>query len=577
MLRATREPLPAVLGPATGGAPGGRFRLLRYFTVTALVAFAVVGLALYVLQTMEENFFDQVQLDQAEFLQKAQAELSGQHEAAARGSLLAVHEAGHVNLTRLLANTLWETDFGPFVDAAQRIPIHHCRQIVVPPQAASAPAASNPRRACFAEVGRQIRALPSFRAIDVQAYAAMRASTVFKIKVFDLRGVTVYSSEHLQVGEDGSGNQGWAAAAGGRAASELTHRDRFSAFEQVVENRDLISSYLPVRMAGSDEVVGVFEIYSDATPFLDQIKSASRKFSQITAGNQARVAQSAQANQDKVYSNSDRFLWIVGSLQALLFGALWLIVRGGQRIIDRQTLAQEQSALREQLWHREKMAALAAMAANVSHEVGNPLAIISGVAEDLSYRESEGQSLAQPSRLILDQTNRIAAMMRQIADFATARNVGPEWVDVNSMVKAVCDFLAFDRRFVHTPIAFTPAPQLPACQVVPDHLNEVLMGLLQACVEDLPHGARCERIAVETTRRHETVTIRITCSVHAADSPVAIAGVFDRARAESVRRRVQEMGGLLRTSADAVEIELPPSREQAGPPLSQDAQPAGPR
>ena len=42
-------------------------------------------------------------------------------EQAARASLLAVHESGHVNLTRLVANTMWDSDFGPLVAAAHEV------------------------------------------------------------------------------------------------------------------------------------------------------------------------------------------------------------------------------------------------------------------------------------------------------------------------------------------------------------------------------------------------------------------------------------------------------------------------
>jgi hypothetical protein len=377
--------------PAPFGAPG-RFRLMRFFTLTTAVVFAAAGLALYVLQRAEEAYFARAQAAQRALFTRAQDELAQQNEEAARRSLVAVHEASHVNLTRLVANTLWRADFAPLVAAAQRLPDASCRAL---------PAASTPgdergaaRRACFAELGRRIRALPGFAALDQRAHDAMRGSSVFKIKVFDLRGVTVYSSEHAQIGEDGAANQGWQSAVGGLPASELTHRARFSAFEGVVENRDLISSYVPVRTGAADSVLGVFELYSDVTPFLAQINSASKAFAVNIAANEQRVGDAAKAQQREVMDNSNEFLLIVGGLMALLYAASLVIVRIGQRIIDRQSEAQALAATREQLWHREKMAALAAMAANVSHEVGNPLAVIAGVAQGLP----EAHDAAPPPR-----------------------------------------------------------------------------------------------------------------------------------------------------------------------------------
>jgi signal transduction histidine kinase len=539
--------------PKAASSTGG-FRLLRFFTLATLVAFVAVAVALYFLQRMEEDFFAQVQNEQAAFLAQAQARLARQQEEAARSSLLEVNEATHVNLTRLVANMLWQTDIAPFVAAAQRVSIEPCRALPEGSEAsaASAPPAS-PRRACLAEAGRRLRALPGFKTLDAKAYAAMRASTVFKIKVFDLRGVTVYSSEHAQIGEDAAANRGWQSAAAGQPASELTHRSKFSAFERVVENRDLISSYVPVRAEGSDAVLGVFEIYTDVTPFFGQLQAARKKFTDLTAANQAEVEQTARANQAKVYASSERFLAIVGGLIVLLYVTSLLIVRRGQRIIDRQSLEQAESARREQLWHREKMAALATMAANVSHEVGNPLAVISGLAQDLADPHANPARNAEAAPRILEQTARIARMTRQIADFAAARSEAPEWVDVNAMVKAICDFLAFDRRFRSTPIEFHPGRHLPASQLVPDHLNEAVMELLHAGV-DAPAGqVPCTRIRIETAASGASVILRVVFEAAAAPW-------LSQPRLAAVRRRVTEMGGQLSMTQTTAEISLAPSR-----------------
>jgi hypothetical protein len=306
-------------------------------------------------------------------------------------------------LTHRLSNVLWDADFAPFIAKERQIPIEPCRAIAARQGAGEVAAQSDAWQACFAEVGRQIMSLPRFAELDAKVHATMRKSTVFKIKVFDLRGITVYSSEHQQIGEDKADNRGWQSAVGGRPASELTHRDRFSAFEGVVENRDMISSYIPKR-GGGDKIVGVFEIYSDVTPILKQIESASTKIADLTAENQARVEQAAKENQHKVDSSSDRFLLIVGALLALLYVALLLLVRNGQRIINIQTRAQELSILREERWYKEKMATLATMAANVAHEVGNPLATISALAEQIAAQQASSGCAACQPKLILEQT-----------------------------------------------------------------------------------------------------------------------------------------------------------------------------
>ncbi len=511
----------------------------------------MVGAALFVPERRESAFFNEVQREQAAFFVEAQQELTHTHEQAARDDLLAAHEAGHVNLARVFANLLWEREFAPLVARAQRLPIDHCRVLG---DAATADARTNERRrACFAARGRQIMNLPGFAALDTRAYEAMRGSSVFKIKVFDLRGITVYSSEHAQIGEDQRDNLGWQSAVRGRQASELTHRDRFSAFERVFVNRDLISSYLPVRAPGGDAIVGVFEIYSDVTPLPEQIKRTSAHSAASTAAKEQLLRAHALDYAQKVETSSRWLLAIVGGLLALLYVALLLIVRIGQRIIDRQ--AQAQAARREQEWHREKMAALATMAAAISHEVGNPLTTITLVAQEIVDGKKRGDCSDCHPEVIIEQAWRIAHMTRQMGAFASARSGAREPADVNQMVKAVCDFLRFDQRYRATPIEFRPAVGLPASVVVADRLNEVLMNLVQVVAE----GARApERVAVQTAERGEQLLIRIERRrADGAASPLGMADV----RIEAARRRIDAMGGRLLVEGAALSILLPVAAE----------------
>ncbi|MEO5342888.1 MAG: hypothetical protein H7842_06045 [Gammaproteobacteria bacterium SHHR-1] len=143
-------------------------------------------------------------------------------------------QAGNATLTRVFVNDLY------------------------PRLAADLGLSGNPR-----QMKQQLSAEELAR-VDQAVRKFMFGTDILKIKLFNLDGVTLYSSEPAQVGEKKADYPGFRAASRGRAASEISFRDEFSAFEGKLFRRDLVSSYIPIR-AADDSIIGVTEIYTDRT------------------------------------------------------------------------------------------------------------------------------------------------------------------------------------------------------------------------------------------------------------------------------------------------------------------------
>lgn len=229
------------------------FPLLRYFSITSLVAFVLVAISLVV-------FYRQIAIS----------------------DLLRIGESKNAALTQIFSNVIWP-EYKAFLNSA----------------ASLGPDA--------------IRAHPETARLNQALIEQTRGLTVIKVKIYDLNGFTVFSSQESQIGEDKSQNAGFIAALNGGVASELTHRDTFSAFEGEIEDRDVISSYVPIQQAGSS-VEGVFEVYDDVTPLLESISVAQRN---IAIG--------------------------VTVTLALLYLALFLLVKRADDLIKQQFSQQQQA------------------------------------------------------------------------------------------------------------------------------------------------------------------------------------------------------------------------------------------
>ena len=114
--------------------------------------------------------------------------------------------------------------------------------------------------------GDALRARPETAEIDQRLRQITKGLPVLKIKIFNLSGLTIYSSEASQIGESRSSNQGFLKAVGtATSASKMSFRGTFSAFSGVLANVDLAETYVPI-VDETGKVVSVFELYTDITP-----------------------------------------------------------------------------------------------------------------------------------------------------------------------------------------------------------------------------------------------------------------------------------------------------------------------
>ncbi len=230
------------------------FKLLRYFSLTSAVAVFAVSAALLFI-----------------------------YHRSAVNDLVEQAEIQNVFLARSFANNLWP-QFAPYFKSVAGLN------------------------------GDVLRARPETAALDRTVRALTSGIPVLKVKVYSLAGLTVYSSQPEEIGAYYADNPGFIqSAVEGRPATKLSHRDTFTSFSHVVYGRDVVETYVPIRL-GDGPVEGVLELYSDVTQLVDRIRGT-------------------------IIDLAIGFLAICG----FLYGSLVLIVRRADRVLSRQyeTLAGE--------------------------------------------------------------------------------------------------------------------------------------------------------------------------------------------------------------------------------------------
>jgi signal transduction histidine kinase len=168
-----------------------------------------------------------------------------------------------------------------------------------------------------------------------------------------------------------------------------------------------------------------------------------------------------------------------------------LVTARQQQLAD----GEEKLRLARALHLSEKMAVIGQLASRLAHEIGTPLNIIRGRAQQLLQHAPADDKQRALLRTIISQIERLSRFIRQLLALARRPELRPRLLHVNEVVRQTWEALGERRPSGEVEILLNLTPDLPAVWGDPDQLQQVFLNI---CMNALQAVGQAGQITLRT-------------------------------------------------------------------------------
>jgi signal transduction histidine kinase/CheY-like chemotaxis protein len=141
-----------------------------------------------------------------------------------------------------------------------------------------------------------------------------------------------------------------------------------------------------------------------------------------------------------------------------------------------------------QLIQSTKLAAIGELAANIAHEINNPLTSVLGFASYLAERVPPGEPNREELELIQEEAGRARDIVRDLLHFSRQREFVPQMTDLNVVLEQTLVMVRRQGAFDAITLVEKYAPGLPPVEVDVPRIKQVFLNLINNAVYVMKDG-----------------------------------------------------------------------------------------
>ncbi|MBN2432857.1 MAG: GAF domain-containing protein [Acidobacteria bacterium] len=180
--------------------------------------------------------------------------------------------------------------------------------------------------------------------------------------------------------------------------------------------------------------------------------------------------------------------------------------------LDNAMFREREKAMLHSSYQQKRLALMGQMAANIAHEIRNPLVAIKGLGKLVEDHLTEENKLKRHMHVLNSEVSRLQNVVSELVRFVRPSDLKKSEIDLNRLVEDTVQLYAEEINKNAIQLDFVPQDGPLIVEADPDKVKQVLINLLQNALEAVPRGGRI-RVETVAARPEEFMDIYSTSAI----------------------------------------------------------------